>query len=497
MGLINLQTDLASLKYGSNKPIIRHEMGNTISPSDARFDDVKRLAGILTRAPGLKFAANQSLLQSAKIGSAVGNKLASGGTLAGAVLAGVGQAVKGAVGAGLFLSANARRAGTGYHGINPTVANSYLKAGKEDQTGQQEGFLGAIQAVQNTISNVAQAIGAQSSNYHAGKEILGGAQNVEFSPANGDLYKSDGKDQGTSQIKVNGESTVVRSKAYKNFDDPVDDKVKYLENGKSVNHIKLGDKLSKDDLLSSKSRYYLGKGDELQRTKPLTEALGVEEEDLIPFVFNFYTPGEGNTDKFLYFRALLDSMSDSYSANWNATKYVGRAEEFYNYTGFGRTFSFAFKAAAFSRNDLFPIYSKLNHLVGSTAPTYGDGGLFMRGTLLKLTIGDYLYEQNGFLTSVSLSWNTDYQWEISKPYLRVPHLLDVSCEFTPIHSFNPEFGKEEKRFIGRIGDTTPGSSGDFSGATGESATSGNASDFSSFTGQSSNPSDFSRFLGGG
>jgi len=434
MGLIDLQTNLASLKFGSNKPIIRHEMGNTISPADARADDVKRLAGILTRAPGLKFAANQSLLQSAKIGSAVGNKLASGGTLAGAVLAGVGQAVKGAVGAGLFLSANARRAGTGYHGINPTVANSYLKAGKDDQTGQQEGFLGAIQAVQNTISNVAQAIGAQSSNYHAGKEILGGAQNVEFSPANGDLYKSDGKDQGTSQIKVNGESTVVRSKAYKNFDDPVDDKVKYLENQKI-----------KDNQLPN--YYKEGLGDSLQMTKPLTEALGVEDEDIIPFIFNFYTPGS-ETDSFLYFRALLDNLSDNYSATWSGVKYVGRAEEFYNYSGFGRTMSFGFKAAAFSKNELRPLYDKLNFLVGGTAPTYNDEGLFMRGTILKLTIGDYIKEQDGFLSSVSLSWNTDYQWEIDKDSLRVPHMLDVTCEFTPIHKFNPQFGNERLRFMG-------------------------------------------------
>ena len=109
--------------------------------------------------------------------------------------------------------------------------------------------------------------------------------------------------------------------------------------------------------------------------------------------------------------------------------------------------SFGFKAAAFSKKQLQPIYQKLNHLVGGTAPTYGSEGLFMRGTLLKLTIGDYIKDQNGFLTSVSLTWNTDYQWEIEGA-LKVPHVLDVSCEFTPIHTFNPEFGIDEKRFIG-------------------------------------------------
>ena len=133
MGLIDLQTDLTSLKYGENKPIVRYEMGNKISQASARTSDVKRIAGILTRAPGRKFAGNQALLAKAKIGNAIGNKLSSGGSIAGAVLAGVGQALKSAVGTGLFLTANAAKAGTGYHSINPSVANSYLDSSQAQQ----------------------------------------------------------------------------------------------------------------------------------------------------------------------------------------------------------------------------------------------------------------------------------------------------------------------------------------------------------------------------
>ena len=170
--------------------------------------------------------------------------------------------------------------------------------------------------------------------------------------------------------------------------------------------------------------------------KQTSSILGSDQEDIIPFEFNTFYPGN-TAGNFLYFRAFLGSFSDNFTGDWAGTKYVGRAEEFFNYTGFSRTFSFAFKAAAFSKKQLYPIYRKLNHLVGGTAPTYGKDGLFMRGTLLKLTIGDYLINQNGFLTSVNLTWNNDYPWEIEGD-LRVPHLLDVACEFTPIHTFNPE-----------------------------------------------------------
>lgn len=452
MALIDLKSDLASLKYGSNKPIIRHKMGNDVSQASARLDDIKRLAGILTRAPGLKFVANQSLLQSAKIGSAVNKKLGSGGSIAGAVLAGIGAAAKASIGTGLFLTANAGKAGTGFHSINPSVAQSYLTDGPQENpiTSGDGGGGSFLDKAIAKVSQVATAIGAQSANYHAGKEVIGGAQTVSKNYTE-PKFKGEGKDQGKStpignyavgDKVVDGSKLIQRSSKYKEFKEngKINDDQRYLENGESQLTLK---KDIKDKKLKS---YYLGKGDELQQTDVLTEALGVDEQDIIPFVFNFYTPGS-STDKYLYFRALLDSLSDSYSASWTGVKYIGRAEEFHTYNGFGRTISFGFKAAAFSRQQLNPIYNKLNHLVGSTAPTYGSEGLFMRGTLLKLTIGDYLKEQNGFLTSVGLTWNTDYPWEIEGD-LKVPHMLDVSCEFTPIHTFNPEFGVDEKLFIG-------------------------------------------------
>ena len=458
MALSDLNTDLTSLKYGGSKPVIRHEMGNKISQPSARIDDVKRLAGILTRAPGIKFAGNQSLLASAKIGSAIGDKLAGGGTIAGAVLSGLGTAFKASVGQGLFLTANAAKAGTGYHSINPIVAKSYLKEGKKDEFVPKSKLGKFIQKTGDAIDDVQQAIGAKSAAYHAGKLVLGGASDIgPLAPADGEQYEK----SGTRGVDVQGE------KKFNYTEVKVDQSggiTKETSSSKKISRFTIntetGDRIEQEQVqylpLSEKNLNYKGKdlpyyykkgkGDTLQKTDVLKEALAVEEEDIIPFIFNFYTPGQ-ETDKFLYFRALLDSMSDSYTANWSGIKYVGRAEEFFTYSGFGRTFSFAFKAAAFSKEDLNPIYNKLNHLVGGTAPTYGQEGLFMRGTLLKLTIGDYIKNQNGFLTSVNLTWNTDYPWEIGED-LKVPHMLDVSCEFTPIHSFNPEFGKDEKKFIG-------------------------------------------------
>lgn len=163
--------------------------------------------------------------------------------------------------------------------------------------------------------------------------------------------------------------------------------------------------------------------------------LGTDAEDIIPFEFNTFYPG--NTDgKYLAFRAFLTDFSDNFSGDWAGTKYVGRGEELYNYQGFKRDISFSFKVAAFSKADMQPLYNKLNLLVGSTAPTYRNGN-FMMGTLTKVTIGDYLAQTSGFISSVGLSWDSNIPWEMETEGERLPHALDVSIAFTPIHDFIP------------------------------------------------------------
>ena len=160
------------------------------------------------------------------------------------------------------------------------------------------------------------------------------------------------------------------------------------------------------------------------------------QADIIPFQFNVFSPNES---AYIYFRAFLEDFSDDYTGDWAGTKYIGRAEEFYTYQGFKRDISFSFKIAAFSKEDLKPLYNKLNYLAGSTAPTYAGNGQFMRGTLTAITVGDYLTNQNGFISKVGLKWDKSYPWEIdlfNENLPRVPHILDVSISFTPIHDFN-------------------------------------------------------------
>lgn len=182
------------------------------------------------------------------------------------------------------------------------------------------------------------------------------------------------------------------------------------------------------------------------------------KEDIIPFEFQIFDPSRGGEPRYLFFRAFLDNFDDNFIGNWSPTEYIGRAEELYNYRGFKREITFTFKLAAFTKEELIPIYKKLNYLAGSTAPSYSSDQSFMRGVFTKITIGDYLQKVPGFFTGIGLSWNTIYPWEIGyddtietntnkngDELPRNPTVLEVTVNYQPVHNFNPSIGNS---FIG-------------------------------------------------
>jgi len=175
-------------------------------------------------------------------------------------------------------------------------------------------------------------------------------------------------------------------------------------------------------------------------------------KDFIKFKIALVDTSNPLNDEVLLFRAFLEGMNDSYTGNWNAYTYNGRAEQFHTYSGFDRNINFNFKVAPQSQIELKPLYRKLNYLVSSTAPEYVNRR--MRGRYVRLTIGDWCYEVPGFFPSIGLSWTSNYPWEMNpdndNALSQHPLILDVNCIFKPIHDFTPE-SKIDKPFIIRTG----------------------------------------------
>ena len=174
---------------------------------------------------------------------------------------------------------------------------------------------------------------------------------------------------------------------------------------------------------------------------PAVEGAYEGAKDFIPFRFEAVNTDNPLKSDYIVFKAFLDSFNDNYNASHNSFNYNGRGETFYTYNGFTRNIDFQFKIAAQSKEEMLPLYSKLNYLVSNTTPEYSDVGR-MRTPFIKLTVGDWCNRVPGILNTIALSWQKDYPWDLGEgpnsSGLMLPHVLDVNVQFTPIHNFLPE-----------------------------------------------------------
>ncbi len=188
--------------------------------------------------------------------------------------------------------------------------------------------------------------------------------------------------------------------------------------------------------------------------------------DLCKFRIGVIDNDNPSLKTYIHFRAFLDGMDDSYTAQWDSQKFAGRAENLYNYQGFDRKFNLSWTVAAQSKQELIPMYQKLNYLASVCAPDYSSDG-YMRGNLITLTVGGYLYEQVGIMTGINYTVPMESPWEIAindtnagsdKSVKELPFMIKVSgFSFIPIHNFVPsiqknEFGSTNKKGPGVEGD---------------------------------------------
>ena len=453
----------------------------------SRLTDLERFTKFLGTASGAKFQANFAILQQSQqeLNQKVASASKEGGTRVGNLLRTVGARAVGTFLGNVGFTANIAKQipvmGTGTHFINNTSGRFYL-----DDVGGEGGVVKQLfkNFLKNTINldttsmkgamgfdpegtgQVVSDLKDKPSRYNSAKDggnFDGGGipEGIAKLTARFNLDKFGGADLrdaiiGTNELSGTGVGFASDASDLGIYKDGYD-KVK----GKLVNEgVEKLSKLVKDNSFVSpvgnqvtiknslKSRFGAKNnpiaGIDIIESTTLDTTLEDETaisdaygEQLIPFSFSSITPDKSST---LFFNAFLDSYTDDFTGTWNSTQYIGRAEQFYTYQGFGRDINFGFKVASFNEDQLKNMYRKLNMLAATTAPSYSKEGNFMRGTLTRVTIGDLLYRQNGFISGVTLTWNTTYPWEIDvsnkKTLNKVPHLLDVSVTFTPIHDFN-------------------------------------------------------------
>ena len=161
------------------------------------------------------------------------------------------------------------------------------------------------------------------------------------------------------------------------------------------------------------------------------------------------------SDAYYYnFRALLTTMDDSFSGNWNSIEYMGRGETFKRYSTFERTMTIGWKVVAFSQAEMYGMYQKIRMLAASLAPTYLDSG-YMTGNMSLLTIGGYVHEQPGIISNLTYTLPEEATWELtigegSKVRDELPMMLDVTMTFEPIYDFIPQFSSGNRFITNKI-----------------------------------------------
>ena len=198
-------------------------------------------------------------------------------------------------------------------------------------------------------------------------------------------------------------------------------------------------------------RFLVNKKDKLNLTYPFLfrndqapwEINKEETQDLIKFVFEAISNDAPTYSMAIFFRAfLISGITDTNSAQLNSFKYIGRGENFYTYQGFDRSIGFSFRVAVQSKEELRPLYNKLNMLLGQVYPDYSPNQGIMRAPVIRMTVGDYLYRVPGFLESVNLTIDNTTPWEInlneSTDLAQLPQVVDVAVTFRPIMDVLPK-----------------------------------------------------------
>ena len=541
-GLINLQTDLTSLKYGSiplgsDKPYVTKNIGQAPSNQTGleishRIDDVSRIAQMLVGKPGIKYLLHEAELQQVGVGQKIKKAQQGGKSLVGAVLQQAGSTLLTTAKIVGSTLAQVPVNGTGTHFLKGFRTDTYLQPSGPGNISAFASFFGAggVEGAQYALRGETVPTNAQTQFYKEGSTINNGdiknpttgkpstlsydakVFTEDYGTVNTNIVDNVPLPEGDANrlaaynatagqtITVTPSGSALRQTTASpgnlgisnlttgsygpddlNIFQPTTSKYSgpetgsYLEQEKkfgtlNINvtkefRIKLGDQgAALDDKKAARRKneyWFISDADKRNPSGSLAidqmNLIGVKDakvdgntdgRDLIKFRFHILT-ADGE-EKILYFRAFLDSFADNYSGQWNPVKYLGRAEDFQIYGGFQRKISLSFKIAAATRVEMKPLYQKMIWLASATAPTYANEGQFMRGTITKITVGDYIYELPGVLNSVNYTWNTEYPWEIAMlepegvqgdaEMQELPMVMDCSIDFTPIHTFTPETG---------------------------------------------------------
>jgi hypothetical protein len=147
------------------------------------------------------------------------------------------------------------------------------------------------------------------------------------------------------------------------------------------------------------------------------------EDDFIPLRFH-----DIFNERDIVFRAIIDGdITDTVTPGWQDQTFIGRPVKSATYTGVERSIGFGFQVYPKSKQEFPVLLEKVNYLVGLCYPHF-DRFYRQTGPMIKLTLGDIVDHQMGYITSCTVTFPGDSTWETDKG-LRFTKQINVSVEF--------------------------------------------------------------------
>ena len=187
------------------------------------------------------------------------------------------------------------------------------------------------------------------------------------------------------------------------------------------------------------------------RAKSKEDKVNSKTKDLIRFFIEAVNNDNPMESDYIFFRAFIDSFGDTYKAKWRSHNFVGNPEPFFNYDSFDRDISLSFQVIVFRQEEQRTLYTKINALISQLMPDYKKNNTRARAPYIKLTVGDYLNRVPGFITSLKVKPLKGTTWEINlhddSTIQSLPHALDITMAFQPIHNFVPQKVTKENKDV--------------------------------------------------
>jgi len=146
-----------------------------------------------------------------------------------------------------------------------------------------------------------------------------------------------------------------------------------------------------------------------------------EQTDIVRFAFSNL---EGET---VQFRALISSIKESVKPEFTEQRYVGRTERFVVYGGAKRSVSLTFNVVAFSPQEQYGMWQRVNYLSGLAFPKGIQNG-FMVPPLFKITVGGLYDGQPCYLENLDYDFLDEaITFDVDR---QVPHSVAVNMQLS-------------------------------------------------------------------